>query len=100
MVHLGAERLGRRVTAAGVLHGPPGGQETQLAVAGGLWVRCHNLHAGPDEVAPVPDAFRVAVPYHEHDRRVIWQGTVRQTVLPVGDDQFILAERVRVGPES
>src|SRR5438552_2717225 len=73
VVHLGDEGFGRRVAAAGLAHGPPGGEETQLAVARCLRVRRNDLDAGPDEVGPIADAFRVAAPYHEHDRRVIWQ---------------------------
>ena len=61
----------------------PGGEEVPARTAGGFRVRGNHRNVFLDQVAPVLDAFRVALAHQEHDGRGVWGAGVRQAGLPV-----------------
>ena len=96
--------LGTRLRRAGLAHGPcPGSQVIPPGAAGGLRIGRDHLDARAREVAPVPDALRVALAHQEHDGRRVGRAVVRQPALPVrrqrlalgGDGVDVVGERQR-----
>ena len=78
----------------------PGGEVVPAGSARGLGVGRHDLDARPDEVVPVADAFRIALPDEEDDRGGVGRGVVRQPLLPVRRELVRRArDRVDVGGE-
>src|SRR5690348_17699531 len=72
------------IVAAGLLQGPsPGRQEIPARPTGGFRVGRDHRHTRPDEIAPIADAFRIALPHEEDDRRGVWGAVVGQSGLPV-----------------
>lgn len=74
-------RLG--LAAAGLEAIGPGGEEVPARTAGGFRVRRDHRHVVLDQVAPVLDAFGVALAHQEHDGRGVRGAGIRQAGLPV-----------------
>ncbi|MNY05567.1 hypothetical protein D3C86_1382920 [compost metagenome] len=66
----------------------PGREEVPARTAGGFRVRRDHRDVILDQVAPVLDAFRVALAHQEHDGRGVRRAGVRQAFLPVGRQGF------------
>ena len=75
--------LGLGFAAAGLEAVGPGGEEVPACTAGGFRVGRDHRHVFLDQVAPVLDAFGVALAHQEHDGGGVWGAGVRQAGLPV-----------------
>jgi hypothetical protein len=85
-VQLGDEAEGVFLGAAALEDGAPGGEEAELAVAGGLGVGGDDFDAGADQVGPVVDALGIALADDEDEGGKVGQGAVRQPLFPaIGD---------------
>jgi hypothetical protein len=90
---------GRLVVAASTEYGAPGGEERELAAAGGLRVRRHHGDVGSHEVRPVCDVLRIPAANHEDDGGRIRLRVVREPLGPAVGQESVLAQRVDVGEE-
>src|SRR5256714_1779953 len=75
-----------------------GGHDVPARATGGERVRRHDLDARLDEVAPVADVLRVAVPEHEDDHRAR-DHPVPAVLVPARADEARPHERPDVGLE-
>jgi hypothetical protein len=97
LVELAHELGGLRVGAALGAHLAPGGQVGHAAVATGLGVDHHHLHAGLDQVVPVLDALGVALAHQEQHGGRGGRGVVREFLAPVLGHHALLGQEVHVG---
>jgi hypothetical protein len=96
-VELLHELGGLLVAAALGAHLAPGREVGHAAVAAGLGVHHHHLHAGLDEVVPVLDVLGVAVAHQEQHGRGGGRGAVGKLLAPVLGHHALVGEEVDVG---
>ncbi len=62
-----------------------------------LRIRRNDLHVGMDQIWPVVNVLRIALPHHENDHRRIRIRMIRQVIAPIILNQSALTQRIEVG---
>jgi hypothetical protein len=61
-----------------------------LAFIRGLRIRRKDLHVGMDQIWPVVNVLRIALPHHENDCRSIRTRMIRQAITRIVSNQSAL----------